>query len=324
LKNWLKTSILLILGILSFKLYSVEYYVQVHKISQREIDSFEAYLRNLKKIGINGAFIKVFQNKNDRFHNILPIKKKVGVYFNNESNIPVVNPIANNLNSPFKLFFWMSSRWMDWIKGPKYGKYLILQNEDNKKTIINTFSELSKISSNGILIQDDLVIKKAEEKAFGLKNKELIVEKYISEIKKKMGDKSLIINVYYEVPINKKIGISWYGQSIEGLLNSGADYVAIMLYHRQIKKELKFKNKKLFSYIKKIVKNLMPYSDRTFIKLQIKDFKSLNSIPQKELLKIVKLIPSRFKGIVFTPITTNKRNFSYLSQLLPKIKSEQK
>ncbi len=323
LKNWLRISILLILGILSFKLYSLEYYVQIHKISQKEISSFEAYLRNLRKIGISGAFLRVFQNKGDRFHNILPIKNKIGVYFDNESNFPIVNPIANNLNSPFELYFWMSSRWMDWVKGPKYGKYLILQNKDNRKTIISTFSELSKVNSNGILIQDDLIIKKAEEKASGLKSKELIIEKYISEIKKKIGDKELIVNVYYEVPLSKKIGVSWYGQSIDGLLNAGADYLAIMLYHRQIKRELKFDNKKLTLYIEKIIKKLSPYSDRSFIKLQIMDFKTSKFIPQKEILKIIKLIPKNFKGVILTPITTNKKTFSYLSQLLSKIKSEQ-
>ena len=305
---------------MSFKLYSTEFYVQIHKISQSDLPSFEKYLIDIKKLGFSGVFLRVFQNRGDRFHNIKPIKNKIGVYFENNQNIPIINPLIDNLKSPLKTILWMSTRWMDWENGVKYGKYLLLQDNNNYERIMRIFKELSEKNSDGILLQDDLVIKKAEEKKYKIKNKNLLIERYIKDIKKIIKDKELIVNVYYEVPLSDNIGISWYGQSIKGILNAGADSIAIMLYHRQIKRELKFNSQKLHHYIKNIIEKLKPYAEKVYVKLQIRDFKTGEFINQKELMKIIKLIPKNFKGIVFTPITTNKSDFNYIKTLIEKIR----
>ncbi len=305
---------------MSFKLHSTEFYIQIHKISQSDLSSFENYLTDIKELGFSGIFLRAFQNRGDRFHNIKPIKNKIGVYFENNQNIPIINPLIDNLKSPLRTVLWMSTRWMDWENGVKYGKYLLLRDKNNSERIINIFKELSEKNSEGILLQDDLVIKKAEEKKFNIKNKNLIIERYIKDIKKIIKNKELIVNVYYEVPLSDKIGISWYGQSIKGILNAGADSIAIMLYHRQIKRELKFNPKKLNHYIKKIIEKLKPYAEKVYIKLQIQDFKTGEPVNQKELIDIIKFIPENFKGIVFTPITTNKKDFNYLKTLIEKIR----
>ena len=312
------------IGITSYSLASTEYFIQIHTIKQKNINDFKKQLIKYKNIGFSGVFLRVFQNNDDSYHYIHPISNKTGVYFSNNYKFPVVSPIIDNLTSDFnisdfKIFTWMSTRRMDWVKGKRFGKNLILHDNQNKKNILNGFKDLSKFNISGVLIQDDLIIKKKEENHFNIRNKKEIILQYITNIKKITGKKELITNIYYEVPYNSKIGDSWYGQNINDFFQAGVDSIAIMLYHKQIKRELKLTDKKLYQYMNKIINNLEPYADKTYIKLQITDFKTGKFLKIDELLKIINLIPRNFKGIILTPVRSDKFTYLYLKSLIGRI-----
>jgi len=314
-----------LIGITSSKLFSTEYLIQIHTIKQKDIKVFKEQLIKYREIGFSGAIIRVFQNRDDSYHYISPILNKKGVYFSNNERTPTISPIINKLTSDynipdFKTIVWMSTRRMDWVNGKRFGKYLILQNKQNQKNILSYFKSLANFKIAGILIQDDLVIKKKEENFLGVKNKKEIILQYLQNIKKIIGKKELITNIYYEVPYNSAIGDSWYGQNMDDFFNVGVDSVAIMLYQKQIQRELKLNDTKLYQYINKIINNLKPYAEKTYIKLQITDFKTGKFIKIDRLLKIINLIPDNFKGIIFTPVRTDKFTYLYLKSLIGRIK----
>ncbi len=209
---------------------------------------------------------------------------------------------------------------MDWIKSEKFGKYLILKNKKNYKKITDTYKILSQKNIEGVLIQDDLIIKKKEETLYHIKNKKNIILKYLMAIKQFFPKREIITNIYYEVPVNPRIGDKWYGQNIKDYFNSGVDNIAIMLYHHQIKRELKLSKNKLHKYLKKEISNLKPYADKTYIKIQIINFKTGKFIKIDDIKDILKMIPSDFKGVIFTPIRSDKFTYLYLKALIGSIK----
>jgi biofilm PGA synthesis lipoprotein PgaB len=78
-------------------------------------------------------------------------------------------------------------------------------------------------------------------------------------------------NVYYETPLEKAKGLSWYAQTIESMLENGFDYLAVMGYHDQIAEELNISSDSALSLVEKIAENLKSVVDdnsRILLKVQ--------------------------------------------------------
>mgnify|MGYP000905599740 FL=1 len=128
-----------------------------------------------------------------------------------------------------------------------------------------------------------------------------------------------MINVFYEVPTRPDLGTRWYGQQIVSLLASGADSIALMLYPLQIKEELHLSDEELRLYMERTLQALEPHAARTYVKVQVQDFKSLQPVPPETVEGWIRLIPTKFKGVVLTPITTDSASMQYLDSLLTRL-----
>jgi len=213
---------------------------------------------------------------------------------------------------------------------------LDLFNPDVRRKIIKVFRSIVKLGVNGILIQDDLSIKSNEGFSFrGLKifcdasgvpaKEKLMMDsgspynlKWIKIKKKTINDfladivrecrsvnPDIIIgvNVFYEASIQKDHSNEWHSQDLTGITDSGVDLIYLMMYHRQMKRELRLgmgKIKKLFS---EGIENAYKIAgDRLVVKLETYDWKKRELIPLQEMLEFIDLIPAKIKRICFTPV----------------------
>lgn len=100
-------------------------------------------------------------------------------------------------------------------------------------------------------------------------------------------------NIYYETPEDEMKGISWYAQSIERLLDAGVDYLAVMSYHDQIKRELKLDESQTKNYVNRMLGELVGKVDETeriLMKLQIVSWADRSGVDRRELTEICRLI----------------------------------
>lgn len=318
--RWLGRSTLLLIGIGSFSLLgSWGLYLQVHKVDQESPEEFRLLLSRWKETGVRGVFLRTFQNHDDRLHSLRPRGSDIGVYFENTLGMPVVYPLLETLHSPLPLYAWTTLRWMDWEEGRRYGHYLDPRQPRTRSRMLSLVSTLSDKPLAGILLQDDLVVRSAEEKELRWKDKGAFLNRLLQEIKSRSGDREVVINVFYEVPTRPDLGTRWYGQQIDSLLASGADSIALMLYPLQIKEELHLSDEELRLYMERTLQALEPHAARTYVKVQVQDFKSLQPVPLETVEGWIRLIPAKFKGVVLTPITTDSASMQYLDSLLTRL-----
>jgi len=142
----------------------------------------EGKIRELKKAGVNTLIFRVFQNKGDRFYPFAKPASDVGVYFNTV-HAPIVDDILGDLArisraNEMKVFAWMTTRYADYgvenKKGWQAGKYdlgseqfitakgLNLFRTDVNNHLRNLYRDLAAYDIDGILFQDDLVLRHTE------------------------------------------------------------------------------------------------------------------------------------------------------------------
>lgn len=200
----------------------------------------------------------------------------------------------------------------------------------------------------GILIQDDLSFMSDEgfsDKGLQMFSKEsrvpakekLMMEsgspynlKWIS-IKKKIINKLLVdiikeckevntdikigINVYYEAAVHRSKGNEWHSQDIAGIAETDVDHIYLMMYHRQMKKELKLSNKKIKNLFLQGIKYALGIAgDRLVVKLETWDWKKNTLIPIQEMEEYIGLIPKNVRSVCFTPVKNADMN--YLKKLV--------
>jgi biofilm PGA synthesis lipoprotein PgaB len=88
-------------------------------------------------------------------------------------------------------------------------------------------------------------------------------------------------NVYYETPLERAKGMSWYSQSIDSMLDFEFDYLAVMGYHDQIASELKLHRNDALKLVEKIAMNLkdtVSPSSRILMKVQRVSFQNSNQL----------------------------------------------
>ncbi len=141
---------------------------------------FEKEIVHMKSLGINTIILRVFGNKGDRIYKFANPKVNVGVYFKT-SRSPVIDDLLGNVTAlahkhSIKVFAWMTTRHATYgavgdVMDREYSlskrQYQTLPKLDlfHDKAIWelqNLYTDLAKYPIDGVLIQDDFVMRHME------------------------------------------------------------------------------------------------------------------------------------------------------------------
>jgi len=156
--------------------------VQIPFIESKNLLEFERSLGELKDLGIDTLIVRVFQNKGDRNHRLVKNKRRTGIYFKSRA-APVLEDILQDLvriahKNNMKIYAWMSTRSCDWLISENKGlsdyyydfnqrkilrshKLNLFKNEA-KDYLKRLYVDLARYDIDGILLQDDLIMKHNE------------------------------------------------------------------------------------------------------------------------------------------------------------------
>ena len=156
--------------------------VQIPFIKSENLMEFERSLAELKNLGIDTLIVRVFQNEGDRNHRLVKKNRGTGIYFKS-SVAPVVEDILQDLvrvahKNNMKIYAWMSTRSCDWLISENKGlsdyyydfnkrkilpshKLNLFKNEA-KDYLKKLYADLARYDIDGILFQDDLIMRHNE------------------------------------------------------------------------------------------------------------------------------------------------------------------
>ena len=291
-------------------------------------------------------------------------EKNGGLYFINP-DFKTVRPVLDDWAPKFyggkvALWAWMGSRYFCWLKDYRYldsewqnGRQRIISkldlfNPDAEKIIVGLFKQLAAKPIQGILIQDDLVLRRNEgfsnwgrayfTRAAGfpadarlmlqsgsvhqqawerLKCERVtqILAKIVQACKAVNPQIKIGMNIHYETSLAPAQARSWYAHDPPALAASSLDYLYLMAYHRQIKKELVLGEAANRLYFAKMVAAaLESFGPKLVVKLQIRDWRTSELIPVGELKSYYDLIPAAVERVCFAAVDPG--DFGYIAPLL--------
>lgn len=280
--------------------------VQVMFFNGRSYAEIDRELERLVNSGVNTVIVRAFHNRGDRFWplvNGVPAPAgdglvDAGVYFRTD-DAPVVADILPGIVERahahgLKVFAWMTTRYADYgIEGrgelactgydlearTSYRcKGLDVFNDRAVDHIVSLYDDLAKVEIDGVLFQDDLVLRHTEgfgpvataafERAAGVeldpedlyirsgsgsvhytplfwrwatwKNRRLLyVAGRVKEaVRARRPGAKFAINLMYENLTNPAYALAWLSQDLDAASRAGFDYYSIMAYHRQMSEEL--------------------------------------------------------------------------------------
>jgi len=318
--------------------------VQIFNFKKEYRYNLDSYFKSLKSSNVNTVFVRVFQNATDRVHFDEPNKCVSGVYFKSANACTVFDlldliiPYAKKYD--IKVFAWMATRSLSFLKDTHN---LELEFRDNKiqtgyginifdkgarNSLIGLFRELAMYDIDGILIQDDFILRMNEGLSdlsksryyvdYGklpdnkdtdwYKWKLLNLSGFLDELRyetKKINPKiKFAVNIYYETPVYPEKGIKWYAQSLEQYKKLGFSYFALMAYHEQIMDELKINFQDTLSYLNRMLNKMSKflYHENIIVKIQVRKFNNEKTkISIYEINKVCELIKNYNVGIVLVP-----------------------
>ena len=279
-------------------------------------------------------------------------EKNGGLYFLNPG-FRTVRPVLESWLPRFSgsnvgLWAWMGSRYFSWLKNSRLLDVelrdrqrriipkLDLFNPDAEALIVALFTGLAEKPVQGILIQDDLTLRRHEgfsnwgkayfTRATGLPADELrmaqagtihaqawerckcqrvteILNKIVSTCKAINPNLRIGMNIHYELPLEPRQARSWYAHDLEALAAGGLDHFYLMAYHRQIKSELDLTeaaNRAYFAEMTAVA--LEHFGPRLVVKLQARDWRSGAVIPFEELKAYYDLIPAKVGRVCFAAV----------------------
>jgi len=156
---------------------------QIRLFDIENIQEVEKRVKELKEAGVDTLILRVFQNRGDQMYRFVTPRHEQGVYFKTEY-APVVEDILGPLieiahRQGLDLFAWMTTRYANYgLEGrPEYrcksynfetrkledARGLTLFHPDALKHLEGLFRDLSRYPIDGILFQDDLILKHNED-----------------------------------------------------------------------------------------------------------------------------------------------------------------
>ncbi len=152
---------------------------QVFVLDEKYKDNIDLFFKEAKSKGINTVFFRVFHNSKDRSHLNMPVTCESGVYFETKYACTVNNLLKDMVDyahkNNIKLYAWMATRSLSFLKTAEnmsmslsaegkdvtgYGANIF--KKDVRDTLLNLFEDLAKYEIDGILFQDDFIIKYTE------------------------------------------------------------------------------------------------------------------------------------------------------------------
>lgn len=152
---------------------------QVFVFDKKYLNNLDKFFQEVTSKGINTVFVRVFHNLHDRSHFNIPINCKSGVYFKTKyacaayDLLPEVIAYAHKYN--VKVYGWMATRSLSFLKTEDnmskslspagsnvtgYGANIF--KKEIREKIKKLYIDLAKYDLDGILIQDDFIIKYSE------------------------------------------------------------------------------------------------------------------------------------------------------------------
>jgi biofilm PGA synthesis lipoprotein PgaB len=151
-------------------------------IEATDYKQLEQTLVQLKQVGVNTIILRVFQNMGDRYHKLAQVKSPLGVYFKTK-HAPLVDDLLTPIGKlahehGLKLFALMTTLRCDWkiseepdwqAKGYDLGHkaiHTIPRLDPFKRSVryylADLYRDLAAQEIDGILIQDDLILRNTE------------------------------------------------------------------------------------------------------------------------------------------------------------------
>lgn len=318
--------------------------VQIFNFKKEYKNNLDHYFRSLKNSNVNTIFIRVFQNATDRVHFGEPNKCISGVYFKSEiacsvfDLLDLIIPYAKKYD--IKVFAWMATRSLSFLKESyrneeelrdgniQKGYGINIFDKGARSALIQLFKELAVYDIDGILIQDDFILRMNEGLSdlsksryyidYGklpdkndfdwYKWKMLNLSEFLDDLRyeaKKINPKiKFAVNIYYETPVYPEKGIKWYAQSLEQYKKLGFSYFAVMAYHEQIIDELKINFHDTLSYLNMMLNKMLKllHPENILVKIQVREFNNEKTeISKYRINKICELIKNYNTGIVLVP-----------------------
>ena len=198
--------------------------VQVHVFFGKNYDEIDREIKGLKKQGYDVLILRVFHNRGDRFYPFIKPRASEGVYFKT-SFAPVVSDILTPVlkiakKYDLKVFAWMTTRNAVYgLKGRgdlrckafdfesnslSECKGLDLFNDEVVRYLEGLYRDLAKYPIDGILFQDDLILRHNE--GFGAAASSKFVKAYKESFNPELfyGDIEELKNSKYSVEYTKK------------------------------------------------------------------------------------------------------------------------
>ncbi len=152
---------------------------QVFVLDEKYKGNLDLFFKEVKSKGINTVFFRVFHNSKDRSHLNMPVTCESGVYFETKYACSINTLLKDMVNyahkNNIKLYAWMATRSLSFLKTADnmsmslsaegsdvtgYGANIF--KKEVRDTLLNLFEDLAKYDIDGILFQDDFIIKYTE------------------------------------------------------------------------------------------------------------------------------------------------------------------
>ena len=154
--------------------------VQVFALDEVYNGDIDAFFIEASSKGIDTIMLRVFHNNGDKTHLNIKTNCSSGVYFNTEYACVVADILSDFITAAkthnMKVFAWMASRSLSFLKEEDGGMSLAFSPDGGTVTgyganifkpevrekIVNLFTDLAAYPIDGILFQDDFIIKYSE------------------------------------------------------------------------------------------------------------------------------------------------------------------
>ena len=169
---------------------------QFSYIEGKTLDDLEKRVKELKNAGVDTIIFRVFQNRGDRMYRFVSPRYEEGVFFKTDHG-QVIEDILEKVagivhRNGLDLFAWITTRYATYgIEGhPEYrcktynfetkkmeiGRGLNLFHPDVLKRLEGLFRDLGRYPIDGILFQDDLILRHNED--FSLEANRAFMKEY--------------------------------------------------------------------------------------------------------------------------------------------------
>jgi len=156
---------------------------QIFYFDATSLEEMEKKVKELKNAGVDTLIVRVYQNRGDRTYKIANLQHEEGVYFKTEY-APVVADLLGDLvelvhRNGLEIFAWMTTRFANYgseippeyrCKMYNFGTKKIepaagfnLFHPEVLKRLKGLYRDLGRYSIDGILFQDDLILKHNED-----------------------------------------------------------------------------------------------------------------------------------------------------------------